>query len=139
METIHHTGAPGNPVRAALTVLLLDRERPTAANCLARWIEAENARAVMARFEERYFLIASFATHCEPRFIHCVESLHDAEELLARLNYHLDVVALTQSEAAPAPIDFRFLLSPDDRQRVDGMLDAREVAQLRDAKVWGHA
>jgi len=139
VETIHHTRAPGNPVQAALTVLLVDRQRPNAAKCLSSWLEEENAREVMARFDERYLIIASFATHREPRFIHCVEFLHDTDKLLARLIYHLDLVALTQSEGAPAPIDFRFLLSPGDRQRVDGMLDARETAQLRYATAWGHA
>jgi hypothetical protein len=134
-----HLAAPVSSAKTAFTVLLLDRQRPDSAKCLSSWLEEENARQVMARFNERYLIIASFATHREPRFIHCVEFLHDAEELLARLSYHLDVVALTQSEVAPKPIDFRFLLSPDDRQRVDGMLDAREIDQLRDAAVRGHA
>jgi hypothetical protein len=126
-------------VPAALTVLLVDREHPAAARGVVSWLGEGPAQKLMAAYAERFVMIATCETHSTPKYFHFVEFLRDADGLLAWLGVHLDSVSLMASSIAPAPVDFRFLLNPTDRARVDSMLDDREVEQLRRAPVAGQA
>ncbi len=105
--------------------------------CLNGWLGEESAMLATTTCAERYIMIATVDTHRDPRYIHVVEFLRSADALLAWLAVHLDT--LECSAGAPAPIDFKFLLDPTDRARVDGMLDEREREQLRRVRPRGCA
>jgi len=124
---------------AALTILLLDRERPTAQQTLSGWLGAENATRATMRCPERYILIATFDTGGDPRYVHLTEFLTDLETLIARLMMHIEAAELSPVMPQPCAIDMRFSLDPAERDRINAILDGREASQLLHARARGHA
>jgi hypothetical protein len=125
--------------RPGLRVLLLDRQRPTAERALNGWLGEENVPRVMAKCVERYVLIATAETGGEPKYLHLAEFLSSLEGLIARLLFHVELLAQSPWLTQPCGIDMRFLLEPSEHQRVDQVLDEHEAAQLRRACVQGNA
>jgi hypothetical protein len=123
-----------DPITSEYVLLMVDREKPTAARALNTWVGQEFP---LPREAGRFVVIFTMDTKGDPRYLHSIDCVDSLDDAIARMIDAQEFIT-RHSGISGLPyvpdlylLDCRFLLAEVDQIKVDSIINENAAKVLQ--------